>query len=900
MSTTNSPVRKPLAVKYPFVTESGQDYRDLESLLNDLGAQSGGYYLLGANNFWHGGIHITDEKFIQHKKDHPVRCMMDGTVIAYRLNKQYPTQKWLPNSQLPAKDLQFSNGFCLVKHEYESPVNQQEGENNGKTNTLTFYSLYMHLADYSTYIAETESSVKTITITKDTNARNTEDIASVIGKLKQGSIVQIDVQQSPQQATVSGRRHQFYRATVQTPAVGSDPAVTAGLQVYLYSGCFPAGTFTAAEKPKLPGYWKATVTGKSKEPMRIYDSQAHCMQRNVPPVTKLNPEQPCTFQTEKIIKNVTIEGKVHSIAECQFPASATFRGDKVTSGWMIVDDSQVAWEKVEPTEFDSIVKLAEPLPIAAGDPIGFMGIWESPEPPFITGTTKIRYQMHVELFAADDKTKLEAFLSNSAGLTTGKKYLKVPKGSKLYSSDEHGNFVNPDPLLNAARDYVFEESACTQVKDTAGTVFYNLKGIKTGEAATGPVDFAHVKIEGNVKLITQHDWKELGFTIIEETNDDSDGYLNPEKITSPLFQDIFNRVDGINSQNGQGDGVLTGSEIKNALQQDKDLRSDLYKIIAGHPSEWHKTTQNNMKAHADELSVGNTEEYNNANQFETERFLQCEYVSQIDGLTQKLWHFHPILVVKNNHSCFCDRDFTVDDIKKIISSLRASENVVDLSLFNSSNCNMPETEKTYEIFTRQVNKVFSKYDINSCIRKIHFLAQAYHETGRFSTARESDNASGTYLSGKDYYPYYGRGLLQITWKNTYQHYYEFSGKNVVEDYSLVDSNIDIAFDISGWYWSQGKILRNNNPGSWSPPQGLSGMVGNAVKSENALVPKTIVKYGDNPQEYGVLDLNLLADLDCTDTISWIVNGGGFGFIERRDYVKKIKEIMNYETCINCK
>ena len=92
-----------------------------------------------------------------------------------------------------------------------------------------------------------------------------------------------------------------------------------------------------------------------------------------------------------------------------------------------------------------------------------------------------------------------------------------------------------------------------------------------------------------------------------------------------------------------------------------------------------------MKAHADELSVGNTEEYNNANQFETERFLQCEYVSQIDGLTQKLWHFHPILVVKNNHSCFCDRDFTVDDIKKIISSLRASENVVDLSLFNSSN-----------------------------------------------------------------------------------------------------------------------------------------------------------------------------------------------------------------------
>ena len=874
MSTTNSPVRKPLAVKYPFVTESGQDYRDLESLLNDLGAQSGGYYLLGANNFWHGGIHITDEKFIQHKKDHPVRCMMDGTVIAYRLNKQYPTQKWLPNSQLPAKDLQFSNGFCLVKHEYESPVNQQEGENNGKTNTLTFYSLYMHLADYSTYIAETESSVKTIAITKDTNARNTEDIASVIGKLKQGSIVQIDVQQSPQQATVSGRRHQFYRATVQTPAVGSDPAVTAGLQVYLYSGCFPAGAFTAAEKPKLPGYWKATVTGKSKEPMRIYDSQTHCMQRNVPPVTKLNPEQPCTFQTEKIIKNVTIEGKVHSIAECQFPASATFRGDKVTSGWMIVDDSQVAWEKVEPTEFDSIVKLAEPLPIAAGDPIGFMGIWESPEPPFITGTTKIRYQMHVELFAADDKTKLEAFLSNSAGLTTGKKYLKVPKGSKLYSSDEHGNFVNPDPLLNAARDYVFEESACTQVKDTAGTVFYNLKGIKTGEAATGPVDFAHVKIEGNVKLITQHDWKELGFTIIEETNDDSDGYLNPEKITSPLFQDIFNRVDGINSQNGQGDGVLTGSEIKNALQQDKDLRSDLYKIIAGHPSEWHKTTQNNMKAHADELSIGNAEEYNNANQFETDRFLQCEYVSQIDGLTQKLWHFHPCVFVDNINinegktlRCrMCNKEITItsDFMERIAPGVAGD---------------------FYKTFSSLVNELFNKYNINTCYQVKHILAQAKIETKRFRSFQESlnytrasytaeklyrlsptiinngfarkgmgaytraqkiqyidnnliqnDAAYAEHCYGNNDYPnrdYRGRGLLHLTHFQGYSDFKDHSGVDVLSDPCLLVNDMHVAIQSGVWFWEKNNIGSLAINGSSSVVRHITSVINPALHQLDA-------------------------------------------------------------------
>jgi len=179
---------KPLAVKYPFVTASGQEYSDLNTLLDDLCAQSGGYYLLGANNYWHGGIHITDEKFPHHKNDQPVRCMMDGEVVAYRLNQTYPTQTWQPDSSEPAKELKFSNGFCLVRHQYESQPNQEEGANRGKTNKLTFYSLYMHLADYRTYVP-TDSNDKTVTITKSSNARNIANLEQVIGTLKQGSVV---------------------------------------------------------------------------------------------------------------------------------------------------------------------------------------------------------------------------------------------------------------------------------------------------------------------------------------------------------------------------------------------------------------------------------------------------------------------------------------------------------------------------------------------------------------------------------------------------------------------------------------------------------------------------------------------------------------------------------------
>lgn len=50
----------------------------------------------------------------------------------------------------------------------------------------------------------------------------------------------------------------------------------------------------------------------------------------------------------------------------------------------------------------------------------------------------------------------------------------------------------------------------------------------------------------------------------------------------------------------------------------------------------------------------------------------------------------------------------------------------------------------------------------------YILATVFHETGAaMQPVHERDNASGTYLRGKPYYPWYGRGLVQITWERNY-------------------------------------------------------------------------------------------------------------------------------------
>ncbi len=80
-----------------------------------------GFFPIGVNNAWHGGIHIEDFKT-------DIRTIADGRIIAYRLPEDYLYEKG-------SKKNKYSNGFILIQHNIETPRKVK----------LRFYSLYMHL-----------------------------------------------------------------------------------------------------------------------------------------------------------------------------------------------------------------------------------------------------------------------------------------------------------------------------------------------------------------------------------------------------------------------------------------------------------------------------------------------------------------------------------------------------------------------------------------------------------------------------------------------------------------------------------------------------------------------------------------------------------------------------------
>ena len=98
-----SPPLKQLSFAFPFrrkgqgATASSADFTDEHEFYKVLEAEPSGNYSVSAKGMWHGGIHVTEAgagRSLDLK--YGVRCLADGEVIAYRVDRAYPL------SELPA------------------------------------------------------------------------------------------------------------------------------------------------------------------------------------------------------------------------------------------------------------------------------------------------------------------------------------------------------------------------------------------------------------------------------------------------------------------------------------------------------------------------------------------------------------------------------------------------------------------------------------------------------------------------------------------------------------------------------------------------------------------------------------------------------------------------------
>ena len=269
--------------------------------------------------------------------------------------------------------------------------------------------------------------------------------------------------------------------------------------------------------------------------------------------------------------------------------------------------------------------------------------------------------------------------------------------------------------------------------------------------------------------------------------------------------------------------------------------------------------------------------------------------------------------------CFCYRDFSVEEFKNIILEMRVfSKNSVK-DLFYKKNCPLSEEDKTFERLTEEINKSFKEWEINTCMRKIQFLAQCYHESAFFSTTLEF--ASGEYYNPPnpqkatikthpeaiqhghtkegDGPRYKGRGIIQQTWRDTQISYY----KSVVKRFPNYFLNKEInEADVE-------KELFNRRPIYKEVYYEGSGQKKEYQCDYAALIARDLFLSCDSAGwfwgEYKLRQkktLNYFSDFGIygNGTITWMVHGGGNTIATRLKLYRHLRDnVFDYSNkCIN--
>ncbi len=123
-----------------------KDTRDPLQQLTHLANATAGFYPLGCNGLWHGGVHFDSGTAAGLKQQSAVHCLADGEVVAYRIDRESPKTTYYAHKLTVQKP--FSRNFVLVRHRLQPP---KLPNSTDKPPSLIFYSLYMHLEDWAKY-----------------------------------------------------------------------------------------------------------------------------------------------------------------------------------------------------------------------------------------------------------------------------------------------------------------------------------------------------------------------------------------------------------------------------------------------------------------------------------------------------------------------------------------------------------------------------------------------------------------------------------------------------------------------------------------------------------------------------------------------------------------------------
>nr|WP_278988139.1 hypothetical protein [Plesiomonas shigelloides] len=560
-----------------------KEIASLDEFISQLNKLNSGTFPIGRNRIWHGGVHLS-EKGGWHSSG-AVRAIADGEIVAYRFATEpaKATRKSEAGEPEHEIDLYTSPSFCLIRHRYEA------GEKN--KNSLTFYSLYMHIACENSYSAEPERYVvdgNDVSIYKGSAGLQLKSEDKLGIARKGAEVILVDRNNWSERYNLRNEP-QIYQLMCYAEPKAGDPELFYIAAKYIKAEC------------KMKPNW---LTPPESKPAR-YTVPNNTWLRKTADSTEESAGVPAGSEVVLLGEQqmVTINGGLTDFRQVQVfkVGSGTVKNSanqvmanasKGSIGWLAKNKFGTALtaESSIPIEFDKVVvRDSNPIAVQAGEVIGHWGehqVATSSASGFSLDPDQ--KAVHFEVFVGEkdkrDKQELNDCIQNKAQVTGGQDYLVLNKDK-----------VATYRLINHKKQLSYETLAKfgplntpLAVKKTDIVTHGTQKFVRVRERAAGKDELAgeFVLLAGDAELLSQHDWGKLGVKLVDGSND-PDGFLDKEDTEGQeggiFFSTLYDRLI-IDRDN---DNVLSGDEIKSALADD-DLASKLRQLFIKHESEWIK------------------------------------------------------------------------------------------------------------------------------------------------------------------------------------------------------------------------------------------------------------------------------------------------------------------------
>lgn len=177
---------------------------------------------------------------------------------------------------------------------------------------------------------------------------------------------------------------------------------------------------------------------------------------------------------------------------------------------------------------------------------------------------------------------------------------------------------------------------------------------------------------------------------------------------------------------------------------------------------------------------------------------KLQFMDQVPVLSggKKLWYFHPLAFIRHFRKCgwLSDSELARSIPRTVIDQTKDHNHQV---VYPTAGISWRSALSRSQKFIRPLNLTLRKYGIsNNGLRLSYFLGNAIQESIYLSKTAEVGGAQAHYA------PWYGRGIIQLTFEENYRRYGAYKGwRSTPESYrDSLESDLKIACDSAGFYW----------------------------------------------------------------------------------------------------